>query len=125
VSGNNGVWYQYFGRGDQYNDGKGDRKWVRLVRDLKEGSTCKGQIFSVDGKYFEAADNDESVMMWNDAMEKYDMIEEDNSIEAISTDRDTWRNKAKLYLHLLALVEDNIKDDHTSGLVRAALKGEE
>ena len=53
-------------------------------------------------------------------MSGIDLIEV--GIDALRADRDAWKARAERYLHLLALVEDDIKDAHTLGEARAALE---
>lgn len=64
------AWYQYFGDGYQGIKYKDDHKWVRLVRDLKEGDIGKGLVLFLDGRFFEIAEKDEGRMRWREAIER-------------------------------------------------------
>jgi hypothetical protein len=118
----NSAWFQYFDSGRKFSGNKNHVMRVRLVRDKPKNMQYKGLVFTLDGKYFEVAEKDEPRWLtWNEVMRIYGAAEK-SDLEIMTDDRDAWMSKAKIYLNLLALVEDDIKDDHTSGLVRAALE---
>jgi hypothetical protein len=69
---NGGAWYQSFDYGYQYDIYKGCQFRVRLVRDLPSFESNNDLVLSLDEKYFEVAEKDESMKMtWDEAMRKY------------------------------------------------------
>lgn len=119
------AWNVYFGDSYQGIKYKSYGLRVRLVRDLKEDENCEGMTFTLDGKSFEIAKEDEPRMEWHEAMLKFGIAEEDNSLETKIVNCDVWRIKANFYLYLLSLVKDDVKNVYTLGLIKAALAKEE
>jgi hypothetical protein len=120
----NHAWGQHFGNGHRIDGDKDYDRRVRLVRDLPKADSNNSMALSLDGKYFEVTRKDGGKVPWHEAMREFGWAEENNSLEAMTAERDEWKAKAMRYLHLLALVEDDVKDAHTLGIVRA-VPGEE
>jgi hypothetical protein len=115
------AWFQYFGDGYQTDYYKYFYRRVRLVRDLPEDNSGNYLVLFLADKHFEVAWEDEGKMTWDEAMKIYGAAEK-GDLEIMTAERDAWMSKARRYLHLLALVEDDIRDGHTLGSVRAALE---